>query len=67
MNFNPPVKILISSDENILQLLRTTNPKNNEPLFVYVFVKSLTKLGLEVEFTENNLRKQLNNFFQEIK
>lgn len=62
---NVPEKILITSDGNVLQFVRSTKSKT-EPIHVYRFTESITKMDLEVEFTEKNLLKNLSNFFKEI-
>lgn len=68
MNYQPINKILISSDGNILQYQRTI-PKSkvsSEDLFVYVFVVSEFKKGMEMTFTKSELEKSLRNNFKVI-
>lgn len=66
MSYLPPKNILITSDGNVLEFVRSGKSKT-EPLHIYKFIESETKLGTEVEFTEKNLLKNLSNFFKEIK
>lgn len=65
MNFNPPLKIKITSDNNVLTYLKTIpKTKSSELLFRYVFSESETKKNMEVSFTEKELDYQLKNFFK---
>jgi len=68
MAFVPANKILIKSDNNILELenVLKKNTIQKEDLFVYRFTRSETKLGMEVSFTEVELKKNLRNNFKEI-
>lgn len=67
MNYSPPHKIKITSDNNVLTYLKTIpKTKSSELLFRYVFSESETKEGLEVDFTEKFIQRQLTNFFKEI-
>ena len=63
--FNPPKNILITSDENEIQFQKTTI-KNKETFYVYKFIKSFCKLGMETEFLEKDLVRNLKNTFVEI-
>lgn len=64
MNFLPPSKIFISSDNNELVFIKIINQKKGEALYQYEFSKSKTKLGMLVEFTEDNLKRNLSNTFK---
>ena len=67
-NMIPPKKILVMSDTNIMEW-KETIPKgihNKETLFVYVFIKSVTKMGTLTYFTEDVLSKLLKNTFKTI-
>lgn len=66
MNYQPPNKILITSDENILELKQVVKLKNKEDLYLYEFIKSETKLNMEVGFSEIELKRNLNNYFKVI-
>ncbi len=59
----PPLKILITSDDNQIQFLKTIKTKTGV-WYVYEYVVSKTKKGMEIYFDEKELRYQLNNFFK---
>lgn len=63
MPYSPPNKILITSDNNELEFI-ATRLVNKEAVFVYRFIKSETKLNLEMSFSEVELKRQLINFFK---
>lgn len=63
MNYQPPNKLLITSDNNILQLIKTIKQKDGN-VYLYRFIKSVTKLNWECGFTEKELEKNLRNFFK---
>lgn len=65
MPFKPPLKILITTDDNQIQFMNI-RMINKETHYVYKFVKSETKVNKEVVFTEAELSKQLNSFFKVI-
>lgn len=65
MNFNPPSKIKILSDDNEIQFIKIKKV-GKEELFCYRFIKSIEKLNLEVCFTELELNKNLRNTFKVI-
>lgn len=52
-----PVKILICSDGNVLEFVRTI--KTKEIIYEYKFIKSETKLGLLMTITDENLTKNI--------
>lgn len=55
--------MLITSDNNELEFI-ATRLVNKEAVFVYRFIKSETKLNLEMSFSEVELKRQLINFFK---
>lgn len=61
--FVPPKNILIKSDSNEIEHIRTVSNKS-ENMYVYKFIKSITKLGIEMVFTEKELIKNLKNTFE---
>lgn len=63
MPFTAPIKILVTSDENELTHVRTIKNKNGD-VYVYKFIKSITKLNMEVEFTESSLIRYLDYSFK---
>lgn len=63
MNYNPPKKILVTTDENILELVGKEKI-NKEECYRYKFTKSLTKLNMTFTMTEKELNKNLRNFFK---
>lgn len=64
MPFTPPKNILVTTDNNQLELIKTIkDKKTNEFSYLYRFSVSVTKLGVEVNFSEMELKRQLNNFF----
>lgn len=63
MPYSPPNKMLITSDNNELEFI-ATRLVNKEAVFVYRFIKSETKLNLEMSFSEVELKRQLINFFK---
>jgi hypothetical protein len=68
MTFTPPNKILISSDDSLIELVKT-EIKNKEKVYVYKFVRSLsnenfTKKDLIFSMSELEINKQLKNFFK---
>lgn len=63
MNF-PPRRIRIESDDNEIEFVRVVlDPKKKTKSYLYRFTKSKYSLNKEVIFSENELRKQLTNFF----
>ena len=62
--FDPPKKIKILSDDNEIELVRG---EQKSSVYFYKYIKSKTKLGKEVSFTEEVLRKYLKHTFKEIK
>lgn len=58
-----PNKILILTDDNQLEFTGIQKI-NKEPVYVYKFIKSETKLGKETFFSEAELLKQLNYSFK---
>lgn len=63
--FNPPQKLLIKSDENILQFTKTEKTKS-DILFYYTYVKSFCFLGDIICFNEKELQRNLKNIFKDI-
>jgi hypothetical protein len=65
--FNPPKKIKILGDNNELMYIKTI-PKNksNPETFMYRYTVSVFSKDKEIGFTEESLKKQLNNYFIEI-
>jgi len=53
----PPKKLLIPSDSNELELVRTI--KGKEIIYEYKFTKSETKLGMLMTISEEQLNKNL--------
>ena len=66
MPFQPPVKILITSDDNEIEFVKKISKSKlvAQDLYVYKFIKSETKMDMTVEFTEDNLIKNLSNNFK---
>lgn len=66
MPFQPPPKIFISSDDNEIEFVKKISKSKVVPqdLYVYKFIKSETKMDMTVEFTEDNLVKNLSNNFK---
>lgn len=66
MTFTAPSKILIESDNNIIELVKVIPKSINrrEVMYLYKYIKSETKLGKEMELTEEYIKKQLTNFFK---
>lgn len=66
MSFNPPKKIEISSDGNVLEFIRVIEKSKvqKEPGYVYKYTKSETKKGQEVEFSESYILQQKSNYFK---
>ena len=52
----PPQKLIIPTDSNILELVRTIKVKE---LYEYKFIKSETKKGMLMTISEENLNKNL--------
>lgn len=52
-----PDKLLIASDDNILELVRTI--KGKETIYEYQFTKSETKEGMLMTLTEKQLEENL--------
>jgi hypothetical protein len=52
----PPKLIIIPSDSNVLELVRTIKVKE---LYEYQFIKSETKKGMLMTISEENLNKNL--------
>lgn len=63
MTYTPPNKILITSDNNVLEFVKIKKV-NKEDLYVYQFIVSKIKLGMETSFTQKELTYQSNNFFK---
>ena len=62
-----PKKIHITSDNSCMELVRTEkDKKSGEEVYVYRFIKSREKLGLEFKLTKRELVKQMHSFFEEI-
>jgi len=59
--FNPPKNIIIKSDDNELEFIKTVKTKT-ELMYEYKFIKSKTKLGTVMLFTEKELMKCLSSF-----
>jgi hypothetical protein len=53
----PPNKLIIPSDGNVLELVRTI--KGKEISYEYKFTKSETKKGMLMTISEENLNKNL--------
>lgn len=65
MSFVPPRKILIKSDDNQISYVKTIPKSKSFPeMFLYKFIKSKTKLNTTVSFSEVELIKGLNNYFE---
>lgn len=62
----PPNKILITSDESIMEYVKTIPKNKNNPqmLYVYKFIESVTKTDLEFVMTPEYLAAQLKNYFK---
>lgn len=58
MNYIPPNKILVTTDENILELVGKEKINKSEEVFRYRFTKSLTKLNMTFTITEKELKKK---------
>jgi hypothetical protein len=63
MTFTAPKNIRILSDNNEIELVRTIKIKTGD-LYQYKFIFSITKMGLLFTMTENELNKNLKNFFK---
>ena len=69
MPFKPPEKLLVESDDSELLLIKTIPKDKNkkEDTYQYKFTKSITKENTIFEMTEVELKRNLKNFFKEIK
>ena len=57
--FMPPQKLTCLTDSNELSFIRII--KNKETLYEYQFIKSETKEGMTMTFSESQLEKSLKN------
>lgn len=69
MPFTIPKKLLITSDDSEIKLVKTIPKDKNrkEETYLYEFTKSITKENTQFEMTEQQLKNNLKNFFKEIK
>ena len=62
-SFNPPINILVKSDDNELTYQKTTKTKNGNE-YSYIYTKSICFLGDVIVFSEKELEYQLSNNFK---
>ena len=69
MPFKPPEKLLVESDDSELLLIKTIPQEKNkkEDTYQYEITKSIKKENTIFEMTEVELKRNLKNFFKEIK
>jgi len=67
--FKPPTKIAIRSDDTEVEFVTMIkkSAKQKEELFIYRYTKSSEKLGMEVSWTSEFIKSQLQNYFEKIK
>jgi len=58
MSFIVPMKILIKSDDNVLEYTKTTKTKNGNE-YSYIYTKSFCFLGDVIVFSEKELERLL--------
>ncbi len=64
--FIPPQKIHITSDDTIVEFIQVI-PKSKiqkVDMYRYRYIQSRVRLGAEIDFTEENLKVQLTNYFK---
>lgn len=64
MPFTPAKKILIKTDTNEIEYTKTIKNKTGEIMYEYKYVKSKTKLGTVICFSEKDLIKLLGYSFK---
>ena len=66
MDFKPPAKIAIRSDDTEVEFVTMVkkSAKQKEVLFTYRYTKSSEKLGMEVSWTSEYIESQLQNYFE---